>query len=69
MSMPEPSQQLAREVRAAFVLQGTTLKAWCVKNNLHFSNARNCLVGSWDGPAARKLRARILKESGWKAAA
>lgn len=66
MSTPEPSIQLAREVRAAFVLKGTTLKAWCRQNNLHFSNARNCLVGAWNGPAAQRLRARIVKDSGWK---
>lgn len=69
MSMPEPSVQLAREVRAAFVLKGTTLKAWCRQNNMHFSNARTCLTGAWDGPAARRLRARILKDCGWKQSA
>lgn len=69
MSTPEPSIQLAREVRAAFVLKGTTLKGWCNENNMHFSNARNCLVGSWNGPAAQRLRARILKASEWKAQA
>lgn len=69
MSLPQPSVQLAREVRAAFILKGTTLKAWCRANNTHFSNARNCLVGSWDGPAARKMRARLIKDSGWKEAA
>ena len=69
MPAPEPSLELARQVRAAFILQGTTLKGWCREQNMHFSNARNALVGSWNGPAAKVLRQRIVKASGLKLSA
>ena len=69
MPVPEPSLELARQVRAAFILKGTTLKGWCTKENMHFSNARNALVGSWNGPAAKALRVRIVKASGLKLSA
>lgn len=66
MSTPEPSQELLRKVRAAFVLQGSSLQNWCKQNGTHNSNARNALIGSWDGPAGKAMRARIVKASGLK---
>ena len=63
---PDPSLDLYRQVRAHFILQGTTLKAWCRDNDTHLSNARNCLVGSWNGPRGRAMRARIVKACGLK---
>lgn len=59
MSEPVPSRELYTQVRAGFVLQNDTLTAWCKRNGMHISNARTCLTGSWDGPSARALRARI----------
>lgn len=66
MSTPEPGQDLLRKVRAAFVLQGSSLQEWCNKNGTHNSNARNALIGSWNGPAGKAMRARIVKASGLK---
>lgn len=57
-------QDLLIRVRAGFVGRGTTLNAWCQENGVHHSNARQVLLGAWDGPAGRKLRAKILKAAG-----
>lgn len=69
MSNPTPGLDLLRQVRAAFIVQGTTMKAWCRENGVHLSNVRNCLTGSWNGPRGKAMRQRVLKASGWKAAA
>lgn len=69
MTSPVPSIDLYRKVRGAFIAKGETLKGWCRDNGTHFSNARNSLVGSWDGPRGREMRARIVKASGLKLSA
>lgn len=66
MSAPAPSLDLHRRVRAAFVLQGTSMKAWCTKNKIHPSNVRNALIGSWNGPAGQAMRQRVVQASGLK---
>ncbi|MBS0212335.1 MAG: hypothetical protein JSR26_04025 [Proteobacteria bacterium] len=69
MSTIEPSLALLRRVRAAFILQGTSLKGWCREHDIHLSNARNCLIGSWNGPAGKTMRQRLIKASGLREAA
>ncbi|ASK91068.1 hypothetical protein KWH04_01065 [Xanthomonas campestris pv. trichodesmae] len=69
MQQPAPGLDLNRKVRAAFIAQGTTLKGWCRDNDIRFSNARECLIGSRNGPKSQALRARIIKASGMRAAA
>ncbi len=69
MSTPAPSLDLYRQVRAAFILKDATLKGWCKANQVHMSNARNALVGSWNGPAGKALRRRIVQASGLRASA
>lgn len=64
MPAPDPSLALYNEVRAAFILKGSSLGAWCRKNGFRIQNARATLTGTWNGPAGRKLRARICKEAG-----
>lgn len=66
MSTPAPSLELHRKVRAAFILQGSTLKTWCRQNAIHPSNVRNALIGSWNGPAGQAMRLRVVKASGLK---
>lgn len=61
---PAPGQPLLLAVRAGFVSQGTTLSAWCKHNQIKLPNARVCLLGGWNGPAAHILRARIIVASG-----
>lgn len=59
-----PGPDLHLKVRAAFVLKGTSLKQWCQSNGTYTSNARNALYGSWNGPAGRAMRERLVRESG-----
>ena len=66
---PPPGIELYRQVRAAFVVKGESIKGWCRENGTHFSNARNSLVGSWDGPRGRAMRAKLVKASGLKLSA
>jgi hypothetical protein len=58
-----PSKTLFLNVRAGFVQQNTTFSEWCRKEDINRSNARQALIGSWDGPKAKALRARIIKAS------
>jgi hypothetical protein len=60
----EPSKGLYLKVRTGFVAQGSALGTWCRENNVNLSNARSCLIGSWDGPRGRKLREEIIVASG-----
>lgn len=61
MTNPEPGKELYRRVRAGFLLQGTSLKAWCREQGTHDSNVQRALIGSWDGPRARELRRRVVR--------
>ncbi len=60
MRAPAPSLDLYQRVKAGFVLQGTSLKAWCRENGTNLPNARAALVGTWNGPAGKAMRARIV---------
>ncbi len=42
------------------------MKAWCIKNQIHPSNVRNALIGSWNGPAGQAMRQRVIQASGLK---
>lgn len=69
MRIPAPSLQLLVQVRTGFILQGTTLTEWCRENDTHISNARNALIGTWNGPKGKAMRARLVKAAGVKEAA
>lgn len=60
---PIPGQQLLRDIRAGFVRQGKTFSAWCSEQGINVANARQAVIGSWNGPKARRLRARITRAS------
>lgn len=64
-----PSLDLHTQVRAAFVLKGTSLNKWCKDNDILPSNARDVLIGRWNGPKGAALRNKIVKASGVQAAA
>ena len=64
MATPEPGLGLMQQVRAGFVLQGTTFSAWCKANQISQYNARDAVIGSWNGPKGKALRAQIVKASG-----
>lgn len=61
MLTPEPSQYLLRRVQAGFVLQGTSLRAWCLKQQINPTLARSALLGSWNGPRGKQMRARVAQ--------
>lgn len=59
-----PSLDLYNMVRAGFVARGTTLHGWCRSQGISMGNARDCLLGAWNGPKGREMRTRLIKESG-----
>lgn len=59
-----PSLDLYNMVRAGFVVRGTTLHGWCRNQGISMGNARDCLLGAWNGPKGRELRMRLVEESG-----
>lgn len=56
-----PSKDLLLLVRVGFIRQGTTFTAWCNSNKINKSNARQAVLGSWDGPKGSQLRRRIVR--------
>jgi hypothetical protein len=58
-----PGEKLLLQVRTDFILQGTTLTAWCRSHRIHTSNARQALLGSWNGAKGKALREKLLKAS------
>ena len=56
----EPSRSLYNKVRAAFVLNNSSLGAWCTANNVMPQNVTACLVGAWNGPKAIELRNSLI---------
>jgi len=69
MSTLNPGLDLHRQVRAAFVAQGTSLRAWSHANGIRPSNVRDALIGRWNGPKGIALRQRVVKAAGVKASA
>ena len=61
MTTPTPGLDLHFRVRAGFVAQRTSLKRWCRENDIQPTNARDALIGRWDGPKGRALRARLVE--------
>ncbi|HFL6954555.1 TPA: hypothetical protein ACG4O9_000831 [Stenotrophomonas maltophilia] len=68
-SEPAPSLDLHLKVRTAFVSKGTSLRGWCVENGVPPQNARDVLIGRWNGPKGQALRRRLLKAAGLSASA
>lgn len=59
-----PSLNLYRHVRAGFIAQGSTITTWCRERGVNPTNARSALVGAWDGPKGKALRAELIEASG-----
>ncbi|MGB5147474.1 MAG: hypothetical protein WBN86_10155 [Porticoccaceae bacterium] len=57
-------QHAMNRVKAGFILQHTTYRAWCRANDVDPTNGRQAIYGSWNGPKGRALRARILSAAG-----
>lgn len=60
----QPGRALYDRVRAAFILKGTTMEAWCRKNKVARQNAICATVGSWNGPKGKAVRRKIIEDSG-----
>jgi hypothetical protein len=59
-----PGNTLLHNVRAAFVMRGETLHAWCQNNKVDWSYAHGTLTGKNDFHKAKELRQRILRAAG-----
>jgi hypothetical protein len=56
-------RQTMLQIRAGFVIQGTSFNAWCEKNGVDKKNATRAINRQWDGPKARALVERIRAAS------
>lgn len=63
-SLPQPGPDLVLAVRACFVRRGSSLGRWCRDHGVTIQNARLALLGGWNGPKGRSMRAKIIKASG-----
>ncbi|MGL1088160.1 hypothetical protein [Vibrio vulnificus] len=59
-----PGKELYNKVKVGFIIKGTTLGAWCRRSGVKQQNVMSCLIGTWDGPKAKMLRAKVIQESG-----
>lgn len=61
---PDHATQLMRQVRAGFVLQGTTYTQWCREQGVDPSLVRQAIYGLWNGPKGRACRTKVLRAAG-----
>lgn len=59
-----PGPDLVKQVRAGFVLNGTTLGRWCREQHIPPQHARLALLGGWNGPKGSALRERLITVAG-----
>ncbi len=65
----DPGTRLMQQVRAAFILSGTTYTAWCRTQGMDPSLVRQAIYGTWGGPKGRAVKAQVLRAAGVRAAA
>ncbi len=53
-----------QQVRAAFILRGTTYTAWCRTQGIDPSLVRQAIFGTWAGAKGRAMRAKVLRAAG-----
>lgn len=68
-ALPPPGPDLVLTVRAGFVRKGTSLGRWCRENGYRLQNARNALIGGWNGPKGQTVRATLIAAAGLAEAA
>lgn len=56
------SKQLLAQVRGTLIIQGTSLSKWCAAQGIDRVWANDALIGKRNGPKARALRMRIVRE-------
>lgn len=57
-----PSKQLLAQVRGTLIIQGTSLSKWCAERGIDRVWANDALIGKRNGPKAKALRMRIVRE-------
>lgn len=57
-----PSVQLLEQVRGTLITQGISLNKWCQERGICRVWASDVLKGKRNGPKARELRLRIVRE-------
>lgn len=65
----KPSSELLLQVRIGFLQQGVSFAKWCEESGISRQWATSALLGLRDGPAARRLREKIIAASKCLAAA
>ncbi|WP_249324917.1 hypothetical protein [Vibrio campbellii] len=55
---------LYAQVKAAFLLRGTTFNRWCIENGVYRQNAAQALKGVWKGEQSRALCERLVLAAG-----
>lgn len=68
-SAAEIGTRLMQEVRAGFILQGTSYTAWCRQQGIDPSLVRQAIYSTWAGPKGLQWRAKVLRAAGVKVAA
>ncbi|MBS0499367.1 MAG: hypothetical protein JSR74_03460, partial [Proteobacteria bacterium] len=63
-SPPEAGARLMQQLRAAFILEGTTYTAWCRAQGIDPSLVRQAVYGTWGGPKGRAVRAQVIRAAG-----
>lgn len=61
--LPALGPELARQVRAGFVLKGTTFNQFCLSIGRNRQNVRKALLGQWKGPTAAALVRQLWEAS------
>lgn len=51
------------QVKAAFILKGTSFNTWCNENDIDHGSATKAMLGTWSGVKGKALRSRIIEAS------
>ncbi|EAA6342556.1 hypothetical protein DRE41_24440 [Salmonella enterica subsp. enterica] len=62
-----PSTALLSRVRAGLIENDTNLHKWCSEHGVLYANARQALIGAWNGPKGTALRIRLIEAAGLQA--
>ena len=63
----EPGLSLYNQVKAGFAAQGMSFAEGCRGLGIARENAKRALFGSWNGPAGKQARQRIIEAAGFTA--
>ena len=64
MTVQTPSKKLLKMVRAHFLLQGRSLRAFCESEGLTRQNVTSALIGKWKGKKASYLIDFVVRSAG-----